>query len=157
VETDMPTKKIAIIATKGTLDAAYPPFLLALTASALGYECRMFFSFGGLHLLKQELKSCLIPLGNPAFPSRLPVLVRMLPGMQTYFTRAAEARLRSKGLVSLATLRQLCLDEDITLYACKMSAELLGCVPKDLIPEAVYGGAATFFDFASECDICLYT
>lgn len=153
----MSPKKLAIIASKGTLDAAYPAFLLALTGAALGYECRMYFSFGGLHLLKREIKICLSPIGNPALPSRMPVMIRFLPGVQALFTKTAEERMQAKGLASLETMRQLCIEEGITMYACQMSAELLGCLPKDLIPHAVYGGAATFFDFAGESDICLFT
>ncbi|MDP1898022.1 MAG: DsrE/DsrF/DrsH-like family protein, partial [Sulfurimicrobium sp.] len=41
-------KKLTIIATKGTLDWAYPPFILASTAAALGYEATIFFTFYGL-------------------------------------------------------------------------------------------------------------
>ena len=51
----MEEKKLAIIATKGSLDWAYPPFILASTASALGYETQIFFTFYGLQLLKKKL------------------------------------------------------------------------------------------------------
>ncbi len=47
-------KKLALIATKGTLDWAYPPFILASTAAALGYQVQIesggaatFFEFAG--------------------------------------------------------------------------------------------------------------
>ena len=46
-------KKLAIIATKGTLDWAYPPFILASTAAALGYETQIFFTFYGLQLVRR--------------------------------------------------------------------------------------------------------
>ena len=51
----MEQKKLAIIATKGSLDWAYPPFILASTAAALGYEVQIFFTFYGLQLLKKDL------------------------------------------------------------------------------------------------------
>ena len=44
----MATKKMAIIATKGTLDWAYPPLILSSTAAALGYEVQVFCTFYGL-------------------------------------------------------------------------------------------------------------
>ncbi len=52
----MATKKMAIIATKGTLDMAYPPLILASTAAALGWEVQIFFTFYGLQLLRKDLE-----------------------------------------------------------------------------------------------------
>ena len=46
------TPSMAIIATKGTLDWAYPPFILASTSAALGWDTSIFFTFYGLLLLK---------------------------------------------------------------------------------------------------------
>ena len=64
----MSEKKLAIIATKGTLDWGYPPFILASTASALGYEVEIFFTFYGLQLLKKKMDVQVSPLGNPGMP-----------------------------------------------------------------------------------------
>src|SRR5690606_19446272 len=62
-------KKLALIASKGTLDWAYPPFILASTAAALDYEVQVFFTFYGLTLLKKDLADLKVsPLGNPAMP-----------------------------------------------------------------------------------------
>ncbi|MEW8312957.1 MAG: DsrE/DsrF/DrsH-like family protein, partial [Candidatus Thiodiazotropha taylori] len=63
---------MTIIATKGTLDMAYPPFILASTAAALGWDVSIFFTFYGLNLLKQNLDLKVTPLGNPAMPMKLP-------------------------------------------------------------------------------------
>ena len=68
-------KKLAIIATKGTLDWAYPPFILASTAAALGYEVEIFFTFYGLQLLKKKLKLQVTSLGNPGMPIPMPMPV----------------------------------------------------------------------------------
>ena len=46
--------RMALIATKGTLDMAYPPFILASTAAALEWEVSVFFTFYGLDLLKKD-------------------------------------------------------------------------------------------------------
>ena len=66
------TPSMTIIATKGTMDWAYPPFILASTAAALGWEVDMFFTFYGLGLLKKELDLEVSPLGNPAMPMKMP-------------------------------------------------------------------------------------
>ena len=68
------TRKLALIATKGGLDMAYPPFILASTAVALGYEVGIFFSFYGLQLLRKSLDHVRVtPVGNPAMPMPLPM------------------------------------------------------------------------------------
>ena len=59
-------KSMTIIVTKGTLDWAYPPFILATTAAAMGIETTMFFTFYGLQLLKKDLNLKINPLGNAA-------------------------------------------------------------------------------------------
>ena len=41
-------KRLAIIASHGTLDAAYPPFILATAAAAMDMEVAIFFTFFGL-------------------------------------------------------------------------------------------------------------
>ena len=81
-------KKLAIIATKGTLDWAYPPFILASTAAALGYETQIFFTFYGLQLLRKKLNLQVTSLGNPAMPMPMPVpvILQAMPGMQGFMT-----------------------------------------------------------------------
>src|SRR4029453_5454801 len=67
------TPAMTIIATKGTLDWAYPPFILASTAAALGWDVSVFFTFYGLELLKKDLSGLQVsPLGNPAMPMKMP-------------------------------------------------------------------------------------
>ena len=67
-------RKMALVATKGTLDMAYPPFILASTAAALGYQVQIYFSFYGLQLLMKDLDHIKVsPLGNPAMPSPMPM------------------------------------------------------------------------------------
>src|SRR5689334_9909954 len=68
------TPSMTIIATKGTLDWAYPPFILSSTAAALGWDVSVFFTFYGLELLKKDLRKLRVsPLGNPAMPMKMPL------------------------------------------------------------------------------------
>ena len=89
-------KKLAIIATKGSLDWAYPPFILASTAAALGYETQIFFTFYGLQLLRKKLHLEVTPLGNPGMPMPMgmdkwfPVLGTALPGYAEHDDRHDE-------------------------------------------------------------------
>ena len=93
------TKRLALIASKGTLDWAYPPFILASTAAALDYEVQIFFTFYGLTLLKKDLGDLKVsPLGNPAMPMPIPMpnFVQMLPGMESMATMMMKKKLLAK-------------------------------------------------------------
>ncbi len=155
----MATKKMAIIATKGTLDMAYPPFILASTAAALGYDVQVFFTFYGLQLLRKDLSSVKIsPLANPAMPMPvpMPVFVQMLPGMETMATMMMKNKIKSKGVASLEELRDLCLEADVKFIACQMTVDLFEFEKSEFIDQVEYGGASTFMGFAGETDICLF-
>ncbi len=151
-------KKLAIIATKGTLDWAYPPFILASTAAALGYEVQIFFTFYGLQLLRKKLDLKVSSLGNPAMPMPMPVpvLMQALPGMESFMTMMMKKTMKSKGVAELGDLRDLCQEADVKFIACQMTVDLFEFDTKDFIGDIEYGGAATFFEFAGESDICLY-
>ncbi|TXT25239.1 MAG: hypothetical protein FD134_1155 [Gallionellaceae bacterium] len=152
-------KKMAIIATKGTLDMAYPPFILASTAAALGYEVQVFFTFYGLQLLRKDLSDVKIsPLANPAMPMPvpMPVLVQVLPGMETMATMMMKDKLKKKGVASLEELRTVCQEADVKFIACQMTVDLFEFDKNDFISGIEYGGAAMFMEFAGETDICLF-
>jgi len=154
----MSEKKLAIIATKGSLDWAYPPFILASTAAALGYEVEIFFTFYGLELLKKDLDLQVTSLGNPAMPMPMPVpvLMQALPGMQSMMTSMMKKKMSSKGVASVDELRELCEEAEVKFVACQMTVDLFEHNTSDLLDNVEYAGAAAFFEFAGESDICLY-
>lgn len=168
----MDQKKLAVIATKGTLDWAYPPFILSSTAAALGYEVQIFFTFYGLNLLKRDLSGLKVsPLGNPGMPMKMPfgpkwfrdinwnipnAVQAVVPGFESLATGLMKQTIAQKGVASIPDLRQLCLDAEVKFIGCQMTVDLFGFEHSDFIDNIEYGGAATFFEFAGESDICLY-
>ena len=155
----MAAKKMAIIATKGALDMAYPPLILASTAAALGWEVQIFFTFYGLQLLRKDLSGIAIsPLANPAMPMPMPipVVLKMMPGMQSMSTKMMKAKMKKKGVASLQELRDVCVESDVKFIACQMTVDLFDFKKKDFIDNIEYGGAATFMKFAGETDVCLF-
>ncbi len=155
-------KKLAIIATKGSLDWAYPPFILASTAAALGYEVQIFFTFYGLQLLRKKLGLKVTSLGNPGMPMPMamdkwfPTLFQALPGMEAMMTAMMKSKMKKKGVASVEELRTLCHDADVKMIACQMTVDLFDMNPDAFIDGIEFGGAATFFEFAGEADITLY-
>jgi peroxiredoxin family protein len=158
----MEQKKLAIIATKGSLDWAYPPLILASTAAALGYEVQVFFTFYGLQLLKKKLDLKVTPLGNPGMPmpggmeKLMPVLVTALPFMESIMTAMMKAKMKKKGVASIEELRDLCQEAEVKFIACQMTVDLFDLEQAEFIDGIEYAGAAAFFQFAGESDICLY-
>lgn len=152
------SKSLAIIATKGTLDWGYPPFILASTAAALGYDTQVFFTFYGLQLLKKKLTLQVSSLGNPGMPMPvpMPVLVQALPGMQPLMTSMMKQKMKKKGVASLEELRDLCVEAEVKMIACQMTVDLFDMNPKEFVDGIEYAGAAAFFEFAGDADICLY-
>ena len=150
---------MALIATKGTLDWAYPPFILASTAASLGYEVQIFFTFYGLQLLRKDISDIKIsPLANPAMPMPvpMPVLVQALPGMESMATMMMRNKMKSKGVASLEELRNVCIESDVKFIACQMTVDLFDYDKKDFIEQAEFGGAAMFLGFAGGADISLF-
>lgn len=168
----MSTKKIALIATKGTLDWAYPPFILASTAAALDYEVQIFFTFYGLQLLRKDLSGLKVsPLGNPGMPMKLPfgpkwirgiswnipnAVQSLVPGYEALATTLMKKTIRNNGVATIPELRNLCIEADVKLIGCQMTVELFNFEHSDFIDGIEYGGAATFFEFAGESDVCLF-
>jgi len=151
-------KKMAIIASKGTLDSAYPPFLLGSTAVALGFEVKIFFTFYGLQLLTKNPKLKVSPLGNPAMPMPVPVpsIIQIIPGLEWFATWMMKRKIKNKGIASLEELRAICIESEVELIACQMTVDLFDFKDEDFISGLSRGGAATFLEFASEADITLY-
>lgn len=152
------SKKMAVIATKGTLDWAYPPFILSSTASALGYDVEIFFTFYGLKLLEKNLDLKVSPLGNPGMPMPMPVpvLIQALPGMQSFVTSMMKKKMADKGVAPLDELRDLCQEAEVKFVACQMTVDLFEMDTNTFIDDVTYAGAAAFFEFAGEADISLY-
>ncbi|MGF1644971.1 MAG: DsrE/DsrF/DrsH-like family protein [Thiotrichales bacterium] len=166
------TPSLAIIATKGTLDMAYPPFILASTAAALGWNASIFFTFYGLELLKRELAMKVSPLGNPAMPMKLPfgpewlqrvnlpipnLLAANLPGFESLATTMMKSTTQAKGVPSIEELREICVESGVRLVACQMTVDLFNYRQDEFIPEiAEWIGATSYLAEARNADVCLF-
>jgi peroxiredoxin family protein len=151
-------KKLAIIATKGTLDFAYPPLILATTAAALDYEVTIFWTFYGLQVLKKERNLKISPLGNPGMPMPvpMPVLIQALPGMESMATVMMKQKMAGKGVASIDELYDMAVESDVEMIACQMTVDLFDFKHSDLVDGVEYAGAARFFEVAQDADITLF-
>jgi peroxiredoxin family protein len=150
---------VAIIASKGTLDMAYPPLILASAAAAMGENVEIFFTFYGLDIIKkggaEHLK--VAPIANPAMPVPMPNIVGMLPGMTPMATWMMKHEFFGKHHVApIEQLLQECVDLGVKLIACQMTMDVMGIKAEDLIDGVEVGGAATFINFANDAHITLF-
>ena len=156
-------KSMSLIVTKGSLDWAYPPFILATTAAAMGLNVSMFFTFYGLNLLKKKLDLSITPLGNPgmAMPMmgghmKMPNIMPMIPGMDGMATGMMKNLIKKKGIASIEELRDLAVEADVNMVACQMTMDMFEYDLKDLIEGPDLGGAATYIEDALKADINLF-
>ena len=166
------TPAMTIIATKGTLDMAYPPFILASTAAALGWDVSIFFTFYGLNLLKRQLDLKVSPLGNPAMPMKMPEgpawlkgrelpvptsVMTLMPGFEDMATRMMRKTMDNKGIAPIDELRAICVEAEVKLVACQMTVDLFDYGKEEFIPEiAEWVGAASFLPRALRADVNLF-
>ncbi len=166
------TPQMSIIATKGTLDWAYPPFILASTAAALGWDVTIFFTFYGLLLLKKDVTAKVSGLGNPAMPMKMPfgpqwfqniewpmpnAIMAAIPGFENLATTLMKKTFKNKGVATIEELRELCIEADVKMVACQMTVDVFGFSQDEFIPEVSdYVGAASFLPVASKSDVCLF-
>ncbi len=156
----MAQKKMTIIASKGALDMAYPPLILATTAAAMDIDVTIFFTFYGLEILKKNSadKLKVSPLGNPAMPMPVPIptLVSTLPGMQAMATAMMKSMCKKHGVATIGQLLDLARESGVKLIACQMTMDLFGYKKEELVDGVEVGGAATWMDVAAESDINLF-
>ena len=164
-------KRMALITSQGTLDWAYPPFILASTAVAMEMEVAVFFTFYGLTLLKKKIVAKVAPQANPAMPMKMPfgpksfqniewpmpnVLMGNVPGFETMATSMMKETFKNKGVASIEELREICVESGVRMIGCQMTMDVFGFSKEDFIDGVELGGTATFLEFAAESDIQLF-
>jgi peroxiredoxin family protein len=154
---------MSIIVTKGSLDWAYPPFILGTTAAAMDMKVTMFFTFYGLALLKKKLNLKFTTLGNPAMEMpmmgghmAMPNLLSVMPGVGGAAGKMMKNLMKQKGVASIEDLREASVDLEIRMIACQMTLDLFEYTQDDMIDGIELGGAATYMEVASRSDINLF-
>ncbi|MCB0642469.1 MAG: DsrE/DsrF/DrsH-like family protein [Phaeodactylibacter sp.] len=164
-------KRLALVASRGTLDWAYPPFILASAAAAMDWEVAIFFTFYGLPLLKKKVHAKVSPLGNPAMPMKMPfgsegfqninwpipnILMANVPGFESAATGLMKKMFKNKGVATVEELRDACVDMDVRLIGCQMTMDVFGFAKEDFIEEAEVAGAAAFLAYAADADVNMF-
>jgi peroxiredoxin family protein len=156
-------RSMTIIVSKGSLDAAYPPFILATMGAAMGVHVTMFFTFYGLSLLTKRIDAGVAALGNPAV--KLPVFgkhvgmvnfLSALPGFEGELSDHMRRMFAKTRVADIEELRALTVEAGAKVIACQMTMDLFGFEPKDLIDGVTLGGAATYMEEALKSKVNLF-
>jgi len=164
-------KKLSMVASRGTLDWAYPPFILGSAAAALDIQVQIFFTFYGLLLLKKDLNLKVSPLGNPAMPMKMPfgpkwfkgidwpipnLMMANIPGFESFATTLMKMTFKSHGVATIEDLREMCMESGVQFIGCQMTMDVFGFKKEEFIDGVEIGGAAMMLEFSSEADMMYF-
>lgn len=149
-----------LIASKGTLDWAYPPLILATAGAAAGLEMSIFFTFYGLNIIHKDYKKKLkvSPVANPGMPMPVPMpdIVTALPGMTGFATGMMKGMFAKKGVATIEELLNVCIESEVKLIACQMTMDVFGYDQSDFIDGVEFGGAAAALSEARKSHLTLF-
>ncbi len=148
--------RVAIIASKGTLDMAYPPLLLATTARSMGIEASIFFTLYGVNILKKRANLKVAPLANPAMPMPVPNLIGALPGMTAMASVMMKGMFKKQSVPPIKELLDMARESGVKLICCQMTVDVLGVKQRSLIEGIEFGGLATFIEYGMGSTINLF-
>ncbi|MFP5309672.1 MAG: DsrE/DsrF/DrsH-like family protein [Actinomycetes bacterium] len=145
------TRKLAIICSKGSLDMAYPGLVLANAALGEGIEVHLFFTFWGFEIINKATMGELqfTPVGNPA--THLPTSISGAPGVQAMATRRMRKQIAELEIPDIPEFLELITEAGGHLWACRMSADMMGYSEDDLF-EGVEGiiSATDFIELSED-------
>jgi peroxiredoxin family protein len=145
-------RKLAIICSKGSLDMAYPPLILANAARMSGIEVDLFFTFWGLDMVTEAKVDHLhlATVGNPNMhPSfHIPTVVGILPGMAEIASVMMKKEIEKLDFPDVREFLQTLVDSGARLHACKMSMDMMHLTANDLVPDIDVIGAMEFMEMS---------
>ncbi len=148
-------KRLVIVLTKGTLDEAYPAFILATTGAATGMQVDLYFTFWGMTLIDKRTatKTKISPVGNPAMG--MPDFLAVLPGMTTLATWMMKTKIK-KYWPTIPEMMEQAADLGVRMHACSPTMGLMGLKREDLLPGVDIVGASTFLGWATDNAVTLF-
>jgi len=151
-------RRLALVASKGTLDQAYPPLILATTAVSLGWEAGIYFTFYGLDILHRKRFEHLkvASLANPSGPVQLPNLLGAIPGATAAATKVMKKWMKNANMPGVPEFIEMAQGAGVRFFACSTTMGVMGVSESDLIGGCEIAGAAAFLDYAADADVQLF-
>ena len=139
----------AFITSRDTLDGAYPGLILGINARRLGTQCKVFYTFMGINVIRKGWaeKAKFQPPG----------FMGALPGMSALATWMMKGKIEKAQIPTLPDLQEMAMLEGVEFIACKMTVDMMELKQEDFIEGVVIQAAEEFLKYAKECKICLFT
>ena len=148
-------KKLLIVVSKGTLDMAFPPFMMATTAASMDWEVHLYFTFWGMDIVTNSKALKISPVGNPSLG--LPNFIGMIPGMTSVATWMMKRKMKESNMPTIESLIDMAKKSGVKFHACSPTMKLSGVTKDDLIPQCDdIIGAATFIDMAGDDAVTIF-
>jgi peroxiredoxin family protein len=128
-------EKVAIVASKGSLEGIYPSLIMANGARMDGIEADLFFTFFGLDAIRKDryAKIKVATVGNPGL--HMPTLLGALPGFSALATKMMQRQMERIDIPPIPEFIELVADSGAQLYACKASVDMFGLTMEDFVPQ----------------------
>lgn len=150
-------RKLGIICSKGSLDMAYPPLILANAARMGGTEVDLFFTFWGLDIVTKKKigKLNVATVGNPNMHPwfKIPTLMGVLPGMSAAATWMMNREIEKLDFPPVPEFLEMVMDAGANVYGCKMSMDMMKLTRDDLVEGAEVLGAMEFMDLTENAQV----
>jgi len=156
------SRRAALVASKGTLDWAYPPLILGTAAAAAGLETSVFFTFYGLNIIHKdfERKLKVDPVGNPAMPMPMPLpmpdVLTGMPGMKALSTKMMKSKFAKNHVATIGTLLNEARELGVRLIGCQMTIDVFGYSHSDFRDGVEFAGAAAFMSEARKAHVTMF-
>ncbi len=148
-QSDKPKETAAFITSRDTLDGAYPGLILGINARRLGMQCKVFYTFMGINVIRKgwSEKAKFYPPG----------LMAAIPGMSAIATWMMKGKIEKAQIPALPDLLEMAMLEGVEFVACKMTVDMLGLKQEDFVEGVIIETAEKFLKYAKDCKICLFT
>jgi len=150
-------RKLAIICSKGSLDMAYPPLILANAACMSGIEAHLFFTFWGLDIVTDSKVDGLnvATVGNPNMHPmfHFPTFIGAIPGVSALATSMMRSEIDKLDFPPVREFVEMVMDAGTKVYGCKMSMDMMKLTEDDLIEGAEVLGAMEFLEITADAQI----
>jgi peroxiredoxin family protein len=147
------TRKMCLICSKGALDMAYPPLILANAARMSGIEVDLFFTFWGLDMITEAKvdRLAVTPVGNPSMG--IPPAIGAAPGMGVMASWMMKKQIEGLDFPNVREFLEILLDSGAKLYACKMSMDMMKLKAENLVAGCEIIGAMEFMELSEDAQI----
>ena len=150
-------RKLCLICSKGSLDMAYPPLILANAARMSGIEAHLFFTFWGMDIITKDKmdKLHVATVGNPNMHPmfHIPTMMGGLPGMSSMASNMMRKAIADLDFPPVPEFLETLNDAGAHIYACEMAMDMMKLKEEDLVDYASVLGAMEFLEIAEDAQV----